>query len=162
MDAQDRILVCVINRLRDLKYAMNHHWYRIPINRAPRYFVVDYLAFFLSRAASQKKPSGIYYYAPMRGYELQHRRTLLPHEADHPRADDLYYRIALGDFIPKNPPILNPHSYTISFIYTTGEAFNSAMHVGDLFIPSLDNPPTGAKIFMTNHFLTKDYSNADY
>lgn len=162
MDAQDRILVCVINRLRDLHLAMSQHWYRIPMNRAPRYFVVDYLAFFLSRSASQKKPSGIYYYAPMRGYELQRRHTLLPRESNHPRADDLYYRIALGNFIPKNPPILNPHQQTISFILTTGEVFISAEQVGDLFIPSLDNPPTRAKIFMANYFITKDYSDADY
>ncbi|MDZ4669747.1 MAG: hypothetical protein SH821_02655 [Phototrophicales bacterium] len=162
MDDQDRILVCVINRQRDLRLALDAHWYRIPQARAPRHFVVDYLAFFVSRTARLKKPSGIYAYAPMRGYELQRRRDLLPQEPHHPRADDLYYRIALGDFIEKNPPILNPNHYTVSFILTTGEAFYSAHHVGQLFIPSLDTTPTRAKILVANHFITKDYSDADY
>jgi hypothetical protein len=162
MDDQDRVLVCVINRLRDLQFAMNDHWYRIPVNRAPRQFVVDYIAFFVSRTARQKQPSGIYAYAPMRGYELQYRRDLLPKEAHHPRADDLYYRIALGRFIPKTPPILNPHHYTVTFILTTGTNFMMARSVDELFIPSLDTTPTRAKIFVANHFITKDYSDADY
>ncbi|MDX2076131.1 MAG: hypothetical protein SFZ02_06855 [bacterium] len=162
MDAQDRILVCVINRQRDLRLAINAHWYRIPQARAPRQYVVDYLAFFLSGSASSKIPSGIYAYAPMRGYELQYRRDLLPQEPHHPRANDLYYRIAIGDFIEKTPPIHNPYHYTVSFILTTGSAFASAHHVGELFIPSLDITPTRAKIFMANHFITKDYSDADY
>jgi len=162
MDDQDRVLVCVINRLRDWHFVNNAHWYRIPMNRAPRQFVVDYVAFFVSRAARQKRPSGIYAYAPMRGYELQHRRDLLPNEPKHPRANDLYYRIALGDIIPKNPPILNPHHYTVTFILTTGENFIVAQSVDELFIPSLDTTPTRAKIFVANHFITKDYSDADY
>jgi hypothetical protein len=162
IEEQDRILVCVINRQRDLRLAMDAHWYRIPQSRAPRQFVVDYVAFFVSRTARLKKPSGIYAYAPMRGYELQRRRDLLPQESRHPRADDLYYRIAIGNFICKDPPILNPHHYTVSFILTTGETFRSARHVGQLFIPSLDTTPTRAKIFVANHFITKDYSDADY
>lgn len=132
MYPEDRVLVGVINRKRDLEYARDHHWYRIPQERMPRGVYAEYLAFYLSRAFKEKN-GGIVYYAPRKGLELAYRRDLLPEEAHHPNADNVYYRVALGELVEKIPPILNPTKRPISFIYTTWDRFVHAREIRDLY-----------------------------
>lgn len=132
MYPEDRVLVGVINRKRDLEYARDHHWYRIPQERMPRGVYAEYLAFYLSRAFKEKN-GGIVYYAQRKGLELAYRRDLLPEEAHHPNADNVYYRVALGELVEKIPPILNPTKRPISFIYTTWDRFVHAREIRDLY-----------------------------
>lgn len=134
MNPEDCVLVGVINRKRDLNFAQNEHWYRIPKERLPRGFYADYVAFFLSgSAASQSQPGGIYWYAAVNGHELAYRRDLLPREAHHKNANSVYYRIALDEIVAKEPPVLNPTRRLISFIYTTWDRFVHAREIADLF-----------------------------
>ena len=132
MYPEDRVLVGVINRKRDLDYARDHHWYRIPQERMPRGVYAEYLAFYLSRAFREKN-GGIVYYAQRKGLELAYRRDLLPEEAHHPNANNVYYRVALGELVEKTPPILNPTKRPISFIYTTWDRFVHAREIRDLY-----------------------------
>jgi hypothetical protein len=129
---EDRVLVGVINRKRDLHYAQTQNWYRIPQKRMARGVNAEYVAFFLSRAFKERN-SAIHYYAPTRGLELAYRKDLIPTEADHPRADDVYYKIQIGDMIEKVPPVLNPTHRTIGFIYTTWDRFVNAETIRDLY-----------------------------
>jgi hypothetical protein len=129
---EDSVLVGVINRKRDLVFARDQHWYRIPQERMPRGVTADYLAFFLSRAFGDRS-GAIHFYAERRGLELRYRRDLLPNEPDHKRADAVYYRVALGDLQPKDPPIINDTKRTISFIYTTWDRFIHARTIADLY-----------------------------
>lgn len=129
---EDSVLVGVINRKRDLTYAREQHWYRIPQARLPRGVTADYLAFFLSRAFGAMN-GAVRFYAENKGLELQYRRDLLPKEQDHPRADDVYYRVALGDLLPKSPPVVNTTSRPISFIYTTWDRFVHAETISELY-----------------------------
>lgn len=129
---EDRVLVGVINRKRDLETARNAHWYRIPEARLKRGFHADYLAFFLSRAFKEQN-GGIHYYAEVKGYELVYRRWLLPDQPDHPRADEKYYKVALGDLIQKQPPVLNPTRRTITFVFTTWDRFIHAHEISHLY-----------------------------
>jgi hypothetical protein len=130
---EDRVLVGVINRLRDLKYARDAHWYRIPQARMPRGVHADYLAFFLSGKVFKELTGGIHYYASYQGVELRYRHDLLPEEAQHKRANEIYYRIALSDWREKTTPILNPTQRPISFIYTTWDRFAGAQVIADLY-----------------------------
>jgi hypothetical protein len=132
MYPEDRVLVAVINRKRDLAYARDAHWYRIPQAKMPRGVHAEYLAFFLSRAFKEEN-GAIRYYAERRGLELTYRRDLLPAEAAHKRADDVYYKVALGSLQPKAPPIVNPTGRAISFIYTTWDRFLEAQTIRDLY-----------------------------
>ena len=129
---EDSVLVGVINRKRDLTYAREQHWYRIPQGRLSRGVTADYIAFFLSRAFGEMN-GAIRFYAENRGLELQYRRDLLPDEPDHPRADEAYYRVALGDLQPKQPPVGNTTSRPITFIYTTWDRFVNAATISDLY-----------------------------
>jgi len=131
MYPEDRVLVTVINRRRDFVAARDEHWYRIPQVRMPGGVHVDYLGFFLS--GTGKRAGGVYWYAEQRGLELAYRRDLLPDEADHPRAGEIYYRVALGELVEKSPPILNSTRRAISFIYTTWDRFINARTVSDLY-----------------------------
>lgn len=132
MFPEDRVLVGVINRKRDLLCARDRHWYRIPQKQFMHGVGAEYLAFFLSRAFKEQN-GGIHYYAPWRGLELVYRRDLLPAEPDHPRAGDVYYKVQIGDLLPKVPPILNTTRRTVSFIYTTWDRFVHAREVADLY-----------------------------
>lgn len=132
MYPEDRVLVGVIYRKRDLTYALNDHWYRIPQKQMPRSVHTEYVAFFLSRAFGERN-GGVYYYAELKGLELAYRKDLLPKEANHRRADEVYYRLALGELREKTPPILNPTKRTIAFVYTTWDRFVGARQISDLY-----------------------------
>jgi hypothetical protein len=132
MYPEDRVLVGVINRKRDLQYAQEDHWYRVPQERMPRGVHSEYLAFYLSRAFKEKN-GGIVYYAEQKGLELAYRRDLLPKEVTHPRANYVYYRVGLGELIEKTPPVVNPTKRPITFIYSTWDRFVRAREIRDLY-----------------------------
>ena len=129
----DRVLVGVINRRRDFEAMRDECWYRVPLFSAPMCVDADYLAFYVGGKFS---PFGgtIGFYARRTGFELARRRELLPMEADHPRADQLYFKLQFRVLQTKMPPILNPTKRPISFIYTTWERFNHAAVIADLYI----------------------------
>jgi hypothetical protein len=129
---EDRVLVGVINRKRDLIAARDEHWYRIPQERMERQVNAEYLAFFLSRAFGSQN-GAVHYYAERKGLELAARRDLLPDEAGHARANAVYYKVALGDLIRKDPPVTNPTRRSVSFIYTTWDRFVQARTLRDLY-----------------------------
>ncbi|MBK8026368.1 MAG: hypothetical protein IPK19_34510 [Chloroflexi bacterium] len=138
MYPEDVVLVGVINHPRDLAYARDEHWYRIPVDRIKRDLStepIDYLAFFLSRRFGDQNGT-IPYFAVRTGIELATRADLIPHESEHPRADDRYYRMAIGNLQQKRPPIANPTHRAIAFVYTTWDRFFAAETIADLYSES--------------------------
>lgn len=133
MYPDDRVLVGVINRKRDLLYAQQDHWYRIPAAKMPRGIYTEYIAFFLSGSAIYKKPSGIYYFARKQGVELVHRTDLLPKEPHHKNSKEIYYKIQFDEVLTKDPIVLNKTGRAISFIYTTWDRFINAEQIRDLY-----------------------------
>lgn len=132
MYPEDRVLVGVINRKRDLEIVLAEHWYRVPYGQAMQGIHAEYIAFFLSRAFKELN-GGIHYYARRTGIELVRRRDLLPGEAQHPRADALYHKLQLGEIRRKEPPVLNTSKRSFAFIYTTWDRFCVAENVADLY-----------------------------
>lgn len=132
MDADDAVLIVLMNRPRDLEIAREEHWYRIPAKHAPAHLTqARFLAFYLTRAFAENKWS-IREYAPVRGHELVRRRDLFPEEGDHPRADDAYYKLQLGPLIALPRPIVSPSGRRVLFIWTGGEKFSRAVEINDL------------------------------
>jgi hypothetical protein len=132
MYAEDRVLIGAVTRKRDLKTLREEGWYRIPMVRFPKGIHTEYLAFFTGSKVIDQ-PGGIYYYAEPRGMELRYRRELLPKEANHPRADEVYYRIAVSPLQPKTPAVLNPSGRSLAFIFTTWDRFVVAREIRDLY-----------------------------
>lgn len=132
MDATDPVLVVLVNRPRDLEIIHAEHWYRMPVKYAPpRFTQARYLAFYLPSAFGADRWS-IREYALVRGHELVRRRDLLPGEADHPRADEFYFKIELGAPLTLPQPIASRTSRRILFLWTTGEQFSRAVEIDDL------------------------------
>lgn len=113
-----RVLVVVMNNTRDMIMVREQGWYRIPVKRAPAQIAADLMAFYQTGAFGEEKWA-IRYYAPVRGYRLATRRQLLPDEPEHPRAQDLYYRVELGPLQTLPHPIVSAHLRRITFIPTT-------------------------------------------
>jgi len=132
VDADDVVLVALINQPRDLEIVRAEHWYRIPAKHAPAHFPqARYVAFYLTKAFGNIKWS-ICEYAPVRGHELVRRRDLFPDQPDHPRADDAYYKLQLGPLIALPCPIMSRAGRRILFIWTTGDKFLRAVELNDL------------------------------
>ncbi len=126
-----RVLVCLINRSRDLEIARWDHWYRIPVMHAPPDYLADILAFYLASAFGDEKWA-IHEYADVRGHELVRRTDLFPDEVNHPHANDLYYKMQLGPLQRLSRPIPSLKWRRVAFIQTTGDRLVNALEIGDL------------------------------
>ncbi|MEO0599766.1 MAG: hypothetical protein AAF126_26875, partial [Chloroflexota bacterium] len=75
MYPDDRVLVGVINRKKDLSILLKQHWYRIPQAQMPDGIYTEYIGFFLSGSASTRfGKSGVHYFARQVGLELAYRK----------------------------------------------------------------------------------------
>ncbi len=129
----DRVLVAVMNNQADWQRVLDEGWYRIPVKHAPEAVPnIDILAFYFTRAFADNRWA-VHYYARVTGHELATRRDLIPAETDHPRAGAWYYKLQLGPIQHKIPPILAGRWKRITFILTTGDRFEAAEEIGDLF-----------------------------
>ena len=127
------VLVAVMNNADDFQRAASEGWYRIPQRRAPRRIGADYLAFYQTGAfKGTPEAQTVTYFAPTRRYRLATRAELLPHEADHPRADGYYFRIDIGPLQRLEKPVPSTKYRRITFIHTTLERLLSADDVLDL------------------------------
>lgn len=135
LEAQRRtVLVAVVNNMDDLQRAAAEGWYRIPQRSAPRRIGADYLAFYQTGAFKGKdEAQTVTYYAPTRRYRLLTRRELLPAEADHPRANDYYFRIELGPLQRLERSIPAGKFHRVTFIHSTLDRLLTAQDVSDLF-----------------------------
>ena len=131
----DLILVAYMPTPRDLEIARLLGWYRIPLRTAPKVVAVDYLAFYQPTSFGKQKWR-IEYCAQVRGHELVTRAQLLREEADHPKANEEYFKIQLGPLVHLSKPILAEKWKRITFFYTTGEYFLRAGIINDLVVHS--------------------------
>ncbi len=131
MYPDDRVLVGVVNRKKDFLIAQNDHWYRVPQKQMPHGINAEYIALFLSGKTFKEKSGGVAYFAPIKGYELKHRKDLLPDEDK--RADEVYYQLQFEKLLEKVPPIVNESKRSISFVRTTWDRFISAKTIADLY-----------------------------
>lgn len=129
----ERVLVAVMNTPRDLHIARDQHWYRIPVQRAPRKVGADYLAFYMTGAFSPAERHRVSLYAPIRAYHLATRIELLPQEPDHPRAKEHYFKVEIGPLQCLPRPIPSTRLRRITFISTTLERLLSAQEINDLW-----------------------------
>ena len=127
------VLVAVVNQPEDLRRAASDGWYRIPQRRAPRRIGADFLAFYQTGAFQPKEESHtVTWFAPVQRYRLLTRAELLPDEADHPRAQDYYFRIDIGPLQRLDHPIPATTFRRVTFIHTTLERLLRAEDITDL------------------------------
>jgi hypothetical protein len=89
--AQDeRVLIFVMNNVPDFEIARDYHWYRIPVRSAVMRWRYAHLAFYQTRASGDEKWA-VQYCARVLNHSVVRRCDLLPSQANHPRAHNLYY-----------------------------------------------------------------------
>jgi len=128
------VLVCVMNNVGDMQRAASEGWYRVPQRRAPQHIGADYLAFYQTgKFKGQPEAQTVTFFAPTRRYRLLTRAELMPNEADHPRAEEYYFRIEVGPLqrLPHPIPAAKMHRFT--FARTTMEHLFAAQDVQELF-----------------------------
>jgi hypothetical protein len=127
------ILVALLPTPRDMEIARLLGWYRIPLRTAPKVVAVDYLAFY-QPAGFGERGGRIEFVSEVRGHELATRAELLRDEADHPRANEEYYKIQIGALEKLGQPIVTDKWRRITFFYTTGEYLLNAKMLTDLVV----------------------------
>lgn len=130
------VLVVVTNDPADLARARDRGWYRIPLARAPARVAAEYLAFYQTAAFPPEERWCIRWLAPVLGYRIAARRELIPEEPDHPRADERYYRVAVGPLSPLPHPVPSRRLRRITFIATTLARLHAAEEINDLWLRS--------------------------
>ena len=133
MYPEDRVLVAYVPRPSDFDLIRRDGWYRIPQRSAPKGLHAEYIAFYFGAAFGDEKYA-IHYYARNAGHELARRRDLLPGEAGHPRANDIYYKVQLGPLQRLAQPIVSLRWRRLTFVHTTWDRFQDATEINDLFI----------------------------
>lgn len=133
MYPEDRVLVAYVPQPSDFDLIRREGWYRIPQRGAPKGLHAEYIAFYFGSAFETQKYA-IHYYARNLGHELARRRDLLPGEPDHPRADDIYYKVQLGPLQQLDQPIVSLRWRRLTFVHTTWDRFRDAAEINDLFI----------------------------
>ncbi len=120
---------------RDMEIARLLGWYRIPLRTAPKVVAVDYLAFYQPGSFAERGGQ-VEFVAPVRGNELATRAELLKDEADHPRANEEYFKVQIGPLERLSRPIVAEKWRRITFLYTTGEYLLKAQTLNDLVVRS--------------------------
>jgi len=129
----DLILVCLLPSMRDMEIARLLGWYRIPLRSAPKVVAVDYLAFYQPSAFGERGGQ-IEFIAQVNGHELTTRGELLKDEANHPRANEEYYKIQLGPLEKLKEPIKTDKWKRLTFLYSTGDYLQNAKILNDLVV----------------------------
>lgn len=130
----DLVLVAIVPNPKDIELARLLGWYRIPLKSAPKVIAVDYLAFYQTAAFEEQNRWQIQYISPVKGHELTTRSQLFRDEPEHPRANEEYFKIQIGDLVPLANPILADRWRRITFFYTTGYLLKKASSVRDLVV----------------------------
>jgi hypothetical protein len=131
----DLVLVCLMPAPRDMEIARLLGWYRIPLRSAPKVVAVDYLAFYQPGSFAERGGK-IEFVAPVRGHELATRAELLRDEADHPRANEEYFKVQIGPLERLSRPIIAEKWRRLTFLYTTGEYLLKANTLNELVVES--------------------------
>lgn len=131
-DDAARVLVGVVNRVRDLEFARSAGWYRVPLAHVPQRFAAEYLAFFQTRVFGAERWA-VRYYASVLRYRVVTRLELLPDEPNHPRAAERYYRVEIGSLRSLPLPVPAARLRRVTFIQTTYGQLRRAADVRELF-----------------------------
>lgn len=133
----DLVLVAIVKHPRDLEIARLLGWYRIPLATSPKTVRVDWLAFYQPAAFGDERWS-VRYAARVRGHEMVKRINLLHDEPEHPRAQEPYYKIQLGQVFVLPHEIPSRSWRRFVFLYTTGQRLLAADDFSDLTVPTSD------------------------
>ena len=135
-------LVSVVATDADLSRFRDEGWYRLPDRVLGRSLgrnvleEIEYLAIYQTGGITDGLPGSIELFGEVESVESLLRRDLLPGEADHPAANQIYHRIRLSTIHRLPQPITSRNARRVTFIRTTIERLLKATDLGDLIVGS--------------------------
>ena len=133
-------LIGVVTNDADLERFARDRIYRIPtrsLGRALGATALDetkYLALYQTSSIAEGLPGAIEMWGEVEKISRQLRRKILPHEPDHPSADELYHLIRLKSVARLERPILSRRPRRLTFIRTTMRHLLAASELNDLIV----------------------------
>ena len=129
------VLVAILKEKRDLTFARERHWYRIPVKSVPRNvrnLDVRQIAFYLPKAFEEQAYT-IRVFTEVKGIRIVRRKDLIPEEILDPRSENNYFKIELGNLQPLPQPIPSKRQRRVVFIETTPSKLFCAKELNDLY-----------------------------
>lgn len=130
------VLVAIMNDPRDMAYARDQHWYRIPIQSAERWlrdrWPPQWLAFYQTKIFHGEEHA-INYFARVQDIREASRWQLISEQPHDARGQKRYYQLILSPLKRLPRPILSRRRRRIVFIPTTWEKFVKAIEINDLY-----------------------------
>jgi very-short-patch-repair endonuclease len=136
MADDDRMLVAIMNNVRDFGIARDRHWYRIPVAGAHKWvgdrWPPQWLAFYLTKILGCDAYAVNYYCQVLEIREVP-RAELFPENEHDEKAERRYYQLMLGSLLRLSEPIASRRFRRVTFIPSTWWKFAVALEINDLF-----------------------------
>ena len=134
------VLVALIPSLKDFSFAINDHWYRIPISTkliplCVKNKTLDIIAFYQPKDFKDDAFL-VKYYAKVKSINIITRKDLIKDEAYNQKSENEYYKIEFETLTELTTPIQNYRRRRILFIPTTFQRFINAKQINDLYYES--------------------------
>jgi very-short-patch-repair endonuclease len=126
------VLVAIMNEPADFAIVQEQHWYRIPVQSAPKRWPPQWLAFYHTKNFSEEKYS-VKYFARVNEIRTVSRQQLFPDEQKNKKSSRVYYQLLLEPLQSLPIPIVSKKWRRIVFIPTTWEKFLQAREINDLY-----------------------------
>ena len=126
------VLIAIMNEERDFSILQNEGWYRIPVDKTPRMWPPQALAFYQTKAFPENAFQ-VRYFGSVRDIRQVSRRELFPDEPSNPKSDRIYHQVYLEHLLERSTPIVSRKPRRIIFVPTTWPKFAAAREFNDLF-----------------------------
>lgn len=127
-----RVLVALLPTPRDWEIVQNEGWYRIPKRSAPT-SNYSHIAFYFGAKSFGNQAWQIARWASLRSEKIVSRRDLFPEAFHHPRANELYLKLEIGELKTLPRPIVSRRARFLVFLSTTLEKLHGADELNDLW-----------------------------
>ena len=137
---ESRVLVAYLPNVADLTRAEQDGWYRIRSRDTANRLrgglgSFEYLAFYQPKNFGEEKYC-VRRFARIRKLTQVPRIELIPHEPDHSRAQELYYKVDLGPVQVLDQPVVSDRARRILFVPTYWAKLRAAREFNELFVGS--------------------------
>lgn len=156
MDKKGEVLVAVMNQPRDFEIAQEQGWYRIPVDKAPKRWPPQWLAFYQTKIFGEEAFS-VRHYARVADIKVASRRELFPDEPENPKSKRTYYQVCLERMERLPAPVFSRKFRRLVFIPTTYEKFTGAVEINDFFDESPLEDRLWAELKRREYFAERQY-----
>jgi hypothetical protein len=125
------VTIAIVKRPQDWQRITHMQQYHLPIRYIPHIMQSPWIAWYMPRWHTIQ-PHSIHYVAHMKAMTITPRQAYLPHEAAHPRANNLYAVLTFDAIYTLRAPIISIRWRRIGIHYTTWGALVRTNDLGAL------------------------------